>query len=186
MIRTAAAPLLTPWTGPPGGARGGGPATIGVTLHGRALPWNVWAEIRNPLEGHFFERFTPGTFLRSLARDRARVKLLLDHGLDPRVARRPLGPLRSVYESGLGLDYEAGLLDVPYVAELVPGIRAGLFGMSVRFAVEAADVARRPAGSELNPLGLEQRTYRRARLVELSLTAFPSYTGTSADVRSRP
>jgi phage head maturation protease len=42
-------------------------------------------------EGNFLERIAPGAFAHSLAHDRARLRVLFQHGRDPQIGDKPLG-----------------------------------------------------------------------------------------------
>jgi phage head maturation protease len=110
--------------------------------------------------------------------------VLLEHGRDPVVARRPLGPIRELREDERGVRYAFGLLDTDYNRELLPGLRAGLFGSSFRGRIEG-DVDPWPERSLWNPGGLPERTVHRvSMLMDLGPTSFPIYLGTSALARS--
>ena len=52
--------------------------------------------------------------------------------------------------------YEVPLFDTQYVAELLPGLRAGAYGASFRFKVEREDLDQNPKRSTYNPNGLTQ------------------------------
>jgi len=81
------------------------------------------------------------------------------------------------------LYYEVLMLDTTYVQDLLPGLRSGLYGSSVRFRTLAEDLNRHPARSSYNPDGIPERTIREARLFEFSVATFPAYAGATAGVR---
>jgi hypothetical protein len=117
-------------------------------------------------------------------RDRSRYRVLLEHGADPVVARRPLGPIRDLREDERGVAYEFALLDTEFGRELLPGLRAGLYGSSFAGRLEH-EVKSWPERSEYNPTGLEERVVRRVALLrDFGPTAFPAYAGATALARS--
>jgi HK97 family phage prohead protease len=155
-----------------------------LTLHGYFARFNVWAEIDSVFEGTFLERISPGAFSRTFAEDRSRMRVLFQHGRDPVAGSKPLGPIVTLREDGAGALYEVPLLDTGYVREIVPGLRAGLYGSSFRFRVTREEVVERPPLSGYNPRGLPERTILEARVVEFGPVSFPAYDGTTAEVRS--
>jgi HK97 family phage prohead protease len=148
---------------------------------GLAMPWLTWTVIRERVP--FLERFAPGSFTQTLRPENrdSQVVGLLNHGKDYSAGFKPLGKMVAWEASG-GLMFELAFLDAPYARDVVVGARAGLYGASVRFSTEAERVTRRPARTQWNPHGLEERTITQARLVEISLTPVPAYSGTSAAI----
>jgi len=149
-----------------------------------SLPLDQWAEVNNPAEGHFMERIVSGAFSRSIASRGSRLRLVYEHGKDPQIGRKPLGgPL--TFDAGPGmLSYQAELLDAAYARDLLPGLRAGVFGSSFSFEPLVVDRNRYPSRSAQNPAGLEERTVNDGELFEISVTPFPVYAGATAGVRS--
>lgn len=153
------------------------------TLHGHFARFNEWTEIRSMSEGHFMERIAPGAFKKTFSENRQNMKVLFDHGQDPTVGNKPLGPIRTLEEDEEGARYEVDLLDTEYVRELVPALEAGLLGASFRFRVmreEREDDPRRIS----NDMGLPERTIREASVAEFGPVVFPAYAGATAGVRS--
>ena len=155
-----------------------------LILFGTMTRFNEWNEIDSPVEGHFMERIAPGALLGSFVRDRGRMKAVFMHGRDPNLGTKPLGQIVSLREDALGGHYEVALLDAPYVAELLPGLRAGLFGSSFRFRVRDQRIDARPPRSEHNPQALPEVTVREAQIQDLGPCTFPAAAGTSAGVKS--
>ncbi len=152
------------------------------TLHGRGAVYGEWTEIGpSRYEGHFMERFAPGAFAKTIGEQRDRIRCLFNHGQDPSIGMKPLGPITDLSERGDGLHYEVELLDTDYCRSLVPGLEAGLYGSSFRFAAEQKTDERKRIS---NPKGLLERTIHAASLRELGPTPFPAYGGTTAAVRS--
>ena len=110
--------------------------------------------------------------------------MLFQHGHDPQIGNKPLGPLTELRESAEGLAYEVPLLDTSYNRDLKPGLEAGLYGSSFRFTVTAEDFDPRPGRSAHNPDRLPERTVTDLHLYELGPVTFPAYSGATAGMRS--
>ena len=165
----------------------GEPASAGSlgVLRGIGAVFGEWAEVNNPTEGRFMESVAPGAFARAIAGGLARIKAVFSHGQDQQAGLKPLGPLIELEERSDGLHYAVDMLDTSYNRDILPGLRAGLYGSSVRMRIHAADRNRYATRSAANPRGLEERVVRDATLIELGPTLFPVYAGTSAGMRSR-
>lgn len=155
-------------------------------LFGYFIRFNEWTEINSYWEGHFLERFAPGSCKKTLREGRDSIRCLFQHGYDFTIGDKPLGPWQELREDGdEGVYYEVPLLDAPYVREdLLPGLRAGLYGASVRFSVLREEVDKEPGESEHNPKGLPERTIKECRIYEGGPVTFPAYGNASAGVRS--
>ena len=153
------------------------------TLRGHFARFNEWAEIDSAIEGHFLERIAPGAFAQTLARDRARIRVLFQHGKDPQAGSKPLGVATVLREDEQGGYFEVPLLDTQYVRELVPGLRAGAYGASFRFSVMRERFDPHPPASTYNERGLPERTLEQVRLLELGPVTFPAYAGATVGVR---
>lgn len=154
------------------------------TLAGHFAVFNRWTEIDSPLEGHFMERVAPGAFSKTFSENRKNMRVLLNHGKDPSVGLKPLGPIRTLEEDSDGAYYEVGLLDTSYNRDLVPGLKEGLFGASFRFQIRAEDFVQWPDRSEHNPTGLPESTIRQAKVKEFGPVTFGQYEGATAGLRS--
>jgi HK97 family phage prohead protease len=155
------------------------------TLFGHFAVTNIWTEINSMFEGHFMERIVPGAMVRTIAQDRDRIRSLFQHGHDPQIGEKPLGPIETLREDDRGGFFEVSLLDTDYVRELVPGLEQGVYGASFRFRVIAEDTVERPSRSGYNPTGLPERTIRELELFEVGPVTWPAYAEATADVRSR-
>jgi HK97 family phage prohead protease len=153
-------------------------------LSGTAAVFGEWTEIRSNYEGHFFERFMPGSFKKTISENRSKIRCLFHHGQDPSIGFKPLGPITRLAEENGGLRYDVQLLDTDYNRQLIPGLEAGLYGSSFRFGVVQKNDVRTPERSAWNPKRILQRTITDAYLRELGPTPLPAYAGTSAGVRS--
>jgi phage head maturation protease len=146
----------------------------GAVITGLAVPYNHETVISEFGET-FRERFAYGALERSI-REAGRFPILLDHGRDPRLGRRPIAKPSWPREDPDAARFEAELLtDDPDVTNhVMPGIRRHMYGASLRFRPEVVDVQRPRRGERL-----ELRTVRQARVRELSVTSMAAYSGTS-------
>jgi len=160
----------------------GGPGVI----EGRAVPYNVWTEIRSTIEGHFLERIKPGALAKTIAERSAKMRVLFEHGFSRTIDKSPIASLEWFREADdlSGADYRAPLLrSVPPL--IIDGLRAGLYGTSIAMRMPIryeSNFPRKP--SEHNPDMLEERTVTEASIREMSVVTFPAYEGTTATVRS--
>lgn len=159
------------------------------TLAGHFSVFNQWFEINSWFEGRFMERTVPGSFKKTFgdwrsASDPHRIQLLLEHGYDPTVGDKPLGVPEALSEDRVGAAYEAPLFDSSYVRDLLPALRAGVYGASYRFRVIQDSWDYEPAASEHNPDGLPERTITEQRVFEFGPTVFPANPAATAGLRS--
>jgi hypothetical protein len=114
------------------------------------------------------------------------MRVLLEHGRDPQIGNKPLGPIRSLFEDRVGAFYEVDLLDTAYVRDLIPGLAAGVYGASFRFSVNDSGERwdNHPSRSEHNPDGLPERTITEARVYEFGPVTFGAYATATAGVRA--
>ncbi len=154
------------------------------TLYGHFARFNQWTEIDSLYEGHFLERIAPGAFAKTFSEQREQMRCLFEHGRDPSIGNKILGPITRLEEDEEGALYEVQLLDTAYNQELLPGLREGLYGASFRFSVLREDYVQRPRRSQHNPRGLPERTLLELRVPEFGPVTFPAYAGATAGVRS--
>jgi phage head maturation protease len=152
-------------------------------LHGYAAAFNQWREVNTRLKGNYLQRIAPGTFGKTVEARGEGMKVTLQHGKDPELRCRSLGPITLLEEDAYGLRYEVQLLDVDYVRELAPWLRTGLYGASLTFEVLADDFVVRPGKSAHNPRGIPEQTVREIRLQELGPVYPPAFSGTTAGIR---
>lgn len=99
--------------------------------------------------------------------------MLFQHGRDPVVGEKPIATPDLLREDVAGVSFEARLLDAGYVRDFIlPGLRAGQFGISFRFRPSLVDAEPPRAGRRL-----ERRSVREARLREFGPVTFASYIG---------
>jgi HK97 family phage major capsid protein/HK97 family phage prohead protease len=154
------------------------------TLEGHFARFGVWNEIDSMWEGRFMEQVAPGAFTKTIAENRDRMKVTFNHGRDPSMGDKVLGPITDLREDKEGPFYSVPLLDTSYNRDLVPGLEAGVYGASYRFRVMREDIEEEPGPSKDNPHGLPQRTIREAQVYEFGPVSFPADAGASAGVRS--
>lgn len=165
-----------------------GPAVRSVeggppVMEGYASVNNQWTEIDSLWEGHFLERIAPGAFAKTIAENRDRVRVTFNHGGDPELGDKVLGPIDVLEEDDTGLRYEVPLF--PSVPPLiVDGLRAGQYGSSFRFQVVREDFNKKPETSDYNPGALPERTVTEVRLMEFGPVTYPAYAGATVGVRS--
>jgi HK97 family phage prohead protease len=154
------------------------------TLEGHFAVFNEATEIDSIFEGHFIERIAPGAFRKTFSEQREQMRVLFQHGFDPVVGDKPLGPIDDIGEDDVGARYSVPLIDTSYNRDLVPGLKAGLYGASFRFRVIREDFNREPEPSDSNPEGLPERTIREAQVSEFGPVTFPAYPTATAGMRS--
>jgi hypothetical protein len=155
------------------------------TLFGHFTPFNTWTKIDSAWEGTFMERTVPGSFAKTIVDNRSTIKALFQHGQDPYLGDKPLGRITELREEDAGPYYEVELLDSPYIREeVVPGIRAGVYGSSYRFRVIREAMDDKPKRSDENPDGIPERTIKEVALYEFGPVTFPAYPTATAAVRS--
>lgn len=154
------------------------------TLIGRFATFGDWYEIDSWMEGHFLESLKRGAFAKTIAESRDQMKVLFDHGMDPQIGNKVLGPIASLSEGREGPDYEVPLLDTSYNRDLVPGLEASVYGASFRFQVIKDQWDMEPKRSDHNPDGVPERVITEARVYEFGPVTFPANPNATAGVRS--
>lgn len=165
----------------------------GTTLFGHFAVYDQWYEINSWIEGNFVERFAEGSFRKTMKENRSGLVVAFDHGYDPTIADKPLGPIEDLRETSDGPYYEVPLYDTDYNRDFVLPVLQGRtldgrrfgsgLGASHRFRVVKDEWVMEPKRSEHNPDGLPERTIREARLFEFGPVVYPANPGASAGVR---
>lgn len=154
------------------------------TMEVRFSTFGSWYEIDSLWEGNFVERTKRGAFAKTIRENRDRIRVLFDHGFDPQIGNKVLGPIRELREdddSPVGI---VPLFDTSYNRDLVPGLEAGVYGSSMRFRVIKDEWNDEPGTSAWNPKGLPERTILEVRLAEFGPVTFPANPDSTAGVRS--
>jgi HK97 family phage prohead protease len=130
-------------------------------------------------EGRFREKFMYGAFRNDLAKRSDEVKWLYDHGFDPSIGRKPLGPIDLLEDRKKGVYMEGTFTNRDFALDIAESVKDGATdGMSFKFSVNRED------WDEADPL-LPLRTIKEAKLYEVSVVTFPAYQATTAGVRSQ-
>lgn len=153
-------------------------------MTGEFARFNEWTEINSAWEGHFLERVAPSAFDKTFAENGKNIRVLYDHGHDPSVGNKPLGPIRELRSTDSGAYYEVPLFDTSYNRDLLPALKAGQLGASFRFKVVREEFNKSPERAGHNPQGLPERTIVEAKVLEFGPVTFPAYPGATAGVRS--
>lgn len=153
-------------------------------LTGMFSTFNDWYEVDSIWEGKFLERVAPGAFAETIRDDITGMRVLFDHGFDPTIGNKVLGPIDVLEEKSKGAYYEVPLLDTSYNRDLLPGLRKGLYGASFRMKVLADEWDDEPKPSRANPKGIPERTITRTWVAEFGPVTFPANAKASASVRS--
>lgn len=146
--------------------------------------FDEWYEVNSMFEGHFFERTVRGSFRKTVNEARDSVKVLYDHGHDPQIGNKILGPIQDLRErkdSPVGV---VSLLDTSYNRDLLPGLKRGVYGSSFRFRVVKDEWNDEPGRSAHNPDGIPERTVKEVRLFEFGPVTFPANPASTATMRS--
>ena len=153
-------------------------------LEVRFSKFGQWYEIRSVFEGHFMERVMPGAFTKTISDNAGRIRALFNHGFDPSVGQKVLGPVVGLREDSDSPVMEVDLLDTSYNRDLLPGLRRGLYGSSMRMRVKEDAWDNAPQRSKHNPEGLPERSIMEAAVDEAGPVTFPANPGSSAAMRS--
>ncbi len=138
--------------------------------------YNEWTEISG-WEGNFMERFSPKSLKKTSEENLQNIRVLFQHGRDPSIGDKVLGPIRNIKDTDTGARAQVPLYDTSYNRDLLPGLKDGAYGASVRFQVVREEYV-------YNPKGLPERTVTEAKLFEFGPVTFPAYDGTTVGVRS--
>jgi HK97 family phage prohead protease len=154
----------------------------GITGH--FAVFDRWTEINNFFEGRFLESIAPGSFTKTFDENRSGMRCLLNHGRDPSVGMKPLGPIRELDQDDKGARYDVDLLDTSYNRDILPGLKADQYGASFRFQVIREEVNAEPGRSDHNPDGIEERVIKECHVREFGPVTFPAYADATAGLRS--
>jgi HK97 family phage prohead protease len=159
------------------------PGDLG-TLEIRFSRFNTWYEVDSMWEGCFLERTMPGAFAETIAEDRDAMRVLFDHGYDPQIGNKVLGPIADLREDRDSPVGEVPLFDTSYNRDLLPGLKAGVYGSSMRMRVTGESWDDEPGTSAHNPQGIPERTITKVRTLEFGPVTFPANPDSTAAMRS--
>ena len=72
------------------------------TMVGHFATFDQWYEVDSMLEGRFMERIDPSAFDKTIAANRSSMKVLYDHGQDPQIGNKILGPIEDLSTDATG------------------------------------------------------------------------------------
>jgi len=153
------------------------------TLFGHFALFNEWTEIDSFWEGNFMESLAPGCFDKTIAENRDNIRCLFQHGRDPVIGSKVLGPIEQLNTDEHGVYYEVPLYDTTYNRDLLPALSDNQYGASFRFRVLREEVAEEPGASDWNPKGIPERKVTELELMEFGPVTFPQYAGATAGMR---
>jgi phage head maturation protease len=157
--------------------------SLGV-LTGRFSEFGRWYKVSSRFEGDFMERVAPGATVDTIRDDLDAMRVLFDHGMDAQIGNKVLGPIDSLTERSDGPHYEVPLFDTSYNRDLLPGLKAGVYGASMRMRVTGDTWDDEPARSDMNPDGIPERTITRMKVPEFGPVTFPANQGATSGIRS--
>lgn len=146
--------------------------------------FNTWYRVDSIWEGTFLERTVPGAFEQTIAEDRDAMRVLYDHGFDPQIGNKVLGPITDLREDPESPVGEVPLFDTSYNRDLLPGLQAGVYGSSFRMRVLEESWNDEPGTSDHNPQGIPERTITRVKVMEFGPVTFPANPDSTAGMRS--
>lgn len=163
-------------------------------LFGHFSMFNQPYEIDSAYEGRFLEIVDPKAFAETIQADKSNMRVLYDHGFDPAIGNKPLGPIEVLRSDEAGAYYEVPLLDTDYNRNFVlPALRGQLMdgrqvgsvlGASFRFQVQDEQWTYPETRSSSNPDMLPERRITRAKVFEFGPVTFPANPSATAGVRS--
>lgn len=163
-------------------------------LYGHFSMFDQPYEIDSAYEGRFLEIIDPKAFAETIQADKSNMRVLYDHGFDPAIGNKPLGPIEVLRSDEQGAYYEVPLLDTDYNRNFVlPALRGQLMdgrqvgsvlGASFRFQVQDEQWTYPEARTSTNPEMLPERRITRAKVFEFGPVTFPANPGATAGVRS--
>jgi HK97 family phage prohead protease len=163
--------------------RSAGEGALG-TLTGRFSEFGRWYRVSSVFEGDFMEQVERGATVDTIRDNRDSMRVLFDHGTDRQIGNKVLGPIDVLEEKSDGPHYEVPLFDTSYNRDLLPGLKAGVYGASMRMRVTGDAWDDEPEASDANPDGIPERTITRMKVLEFGPVTFPANPGASAGVRS--
>lgn len=146
-------------------------------LTGYAVRYNAWSDPLWPNGPR--ERFLPGAFTDWLATE-PDVRALIGHDPNLIMGRTVAGTV-SLRETKQGLAFEVIPPDTTYARDLLASIgRGDVRGMSFGFSLADPE---KDQQREVDSKGNEKWTVARAKVHEITFTAFPAYPQTSVGLR---
>lgn len=154
-----------------------------AVLEVRFSRFGTWYEIDSWWEGRFLERTQRGSFAKTIQESGSRTKVMFNHGMDLNIGDKLLGPVDSLEEEPDSPVLRSSLFDTSYNRDLLPGLRAGVYGSSFMFRVVKDEWNQEPGRSGENPEGLPERTITEVRLFEAGPVTWPANPEATAGIR---
>ncbi len=165
----------------------------GSTLFGWFSRFDAWYRIDSYIEGLFLERTVAGSFKDTINKHRSTMVCSFDHGFDPELGDKPMGPIETLREDAEGPYYEVPLLDTGYNRDFIlPALQGrtidgrnlgSVLGASFRMRVTRDEWNMAPKKSTHNPDGIPERTIKEIRLYEFGPVVYPASPTATAGVR---
>lgn len=174
--------IVRNWQLPARAADPDGSDALGV-MEVRFSQYGTWYEIDSWYEGRFLERTQKGAFAKTIRESSDRVKVLFNHGHDFSIGDKILGSIDSLREESDSPVGVVPLFDTSYNRDLLPGLRAGVYGSSFIFRVVKDSWDKEPGASEHNPEGIPERTLTEVRLFEFGPVTWPANPDATAGLR---
>ncbi len=149
----------------------------------RFSKFGTWYEINSWWEGRFLERTQFGSFAKTIRETGPKTKVLFNHGFDFSIGDKLLGPIDDIAEERDSPVLHSSLFDTSYNRDLLPGLRAGVYGSSFMFRVVKDEWNNEPGVSDHNPDGLPERTITEVRLFEAGPVTWPANPDATAGIR---
>lgn len=157
----------------------------------RFSTFNTWYRIDSWWEGTFLERTVKGAFKRTISSHNAarnvdahRMVTLFNHGMDLHIGDKVLGQIERSKEEADSPVNTVRLFDTSYNRDLLPGLRAGVYGSSFMFRVIKDEWNNEPEPSDHNPDGLPERTLKELRVFEAGPVTWPANPDATAGMRA--
>src|SRR6185436_13902963 len=87
--------------------------------------YNEWTEINSSFEGNFMERNASKAFAKTIQENSGNMRSLFNHGKDPHIGDKVLGPIQDIKDTEQGPRARVPLFDTSYNRDLLPGLKAG-------------------------------------------------------------
>jgi HK97 family phage prohead protease len=155
-----------------------------ATMEVRFSAFGNWYEIDSYFEGRFLESVERGAFAKTIQESRDKVRVMFDHGYDPQIGNKSLGTVADLREDADAAVGIVDLFDTSYNRDLIPGLRAGAYGSSMRMVVTRDEWDDAPERSDHNPNGIPERTIKEVRLMEFGPVAWPANPDSTSGLRS--
>lgn len=160
-------------------------------VEGHFSVFNTWYQINSWWEGEYLEQVAPGSFSKTFGERGVngsggvnKIVSNFDHGFDPTIGDKVLGPFTLLSEDKIGAAYAFELLDTSYNRDLLPALKRGLYGSSFRFQVIQDSWNMEPGVSDYNPNGIPERTLLEQRVFEAGPVTYPASPTASSGMRS--